>query len=75
MGLSWGRVYNLLDMFRMYMFKLHLLHTLNSFCPFHRMAAPDSPWMSGGWRPALSPKYQDLWAHGYSHPGLRSTSE
>ncbi|XP_056910938.1 roundabout homolog 2 isoform X3 [Takifugu flavidus] len=40
----------------------------------HRMAAPDSPWMSGGWRPALNPKYQDLWAHGYSHPGLRSTS-
>ncbi|CAF98599.1 unnamed protein product, partial [Tetraodon nigroviridis] len=40
----------------------------------HRMAAPDSPWMSGGWRPALSQKYQDLWADGYTHPGLRTTS-
>ncbi|XP_037323542.2 roundabout homolog 1 isoform X1 [Pungitius pungitius] len=40
----------------------------------HRMAAPDSPWISGGWRPALNPKYQDLWAHGQKHPGLRGTS-
>nr|XP_046267177.1 roundabout homolog 1 isoform X2 [Scatophagus argus] len=40
----------------------------------HRMVAPDSPWISGGWRPALSHKYQDLWAKGQSHPGIRSTS-
>uniref|UniRef100_A0A8P4KTT2 Roundabout, axon guidance receptor, homolog 4 (Drosophila) n=1 Tax=Dicentrarchus labrax TaxID=13489 RepID=A0A8P4KTT2_DICLA len=40
----------------------------------HRMAAPDSPWMSGGWRPAFSQKYQDLWAQGQKHPGIRSTS-
>jgi len=41
----------------------------------HRMAAPDSPWISGGWRPAFNQKYQDLWAHGQKHPGLRGTSE
>ncbi|KAM8898331.1 roundabout homolog 4 isoform 3-T3 [Spinachia spinachia] len=40
----------------------------------HRMAAPDSPWISGGWRPALEQKYQDLWVHGQKHPGLRGTS-
>ncbi|XP_056267109.1 roundabout homolog 1-like isoform X2 [Pseudoliparis swirei] len=40
----------------------------------HRMAAPDSPWISGGWRPAFNQKYQDLWAHGQKHPGLRGTS-
>ncbi|XP_008426635.1 roundabout homolog 1 isoform X1 [Poecilia reticulata] len=40
----------------------------------HRMAAPDSPWMSGGWRPPFSQKYQDLWAQGHRHPGIRSTS-
>ncbi|XP_068187864.1 roundabout homolog 4 isoform X2 [Antennarius striatus] len=40
----------------------------------HRMVAPDSPWISGGWRPPLSQKYQDLWAQGQNHPGLRSTS-
>ncbi|XP_041865190.1 roundabout homolog 4 isoform X2 [Melanotaenia boesemani] len=40
----------------------------------HRMAAPDSPWMSGSWRPAFNQKYQDLWAHGQKHPGIRSTS-
>uniref|UniRef100_UPI0037E7D3EA roundabout homolog 4 n=1 Tax=Semicossyphus pulcher TaxID=241346 RepID=UPI0037E7D3EA len=40
----------------------------------HRMAAPDSPWISGGWRPAFSQKYQDLWAQGQKHPGIRSTS-
>ncbi|XP_047462074.1 roundabout homolog 1 isoform X2 [Mugil cephalus] len=40
----------------------------------HRMAAPDSPWMSGSWRPAFSQKYQDLWAQGQKHPGIRSTS-
>ncbi|XP_049891389.1 roundabout homolog 1 isoform X2 [Epinephelus moara] len=40
----------------------------------HRMVAPDSPWISGGWRPAFSQKYQDLWAQGQKHPGIRSTS-
>ncbi|XP_019940841.2 roundabout homolog 4 isoform X1 [Paralichthys olivaceus] len=40
----------------------------------HSMAAPDSPWISGGWRPAFSQKYQDLWAQGQKHPGIRSTS-
>ncbi|XP_044077930.1 roundabout homolog 1 isoform X2 [Siniperca chuatsi] len=40
----------------------------------HRMAAPDSPWISGGWRPAFNHKYQDLWAQGQKHPGIRSTS-
>ncbi|XP_038565144.1 roundabout homolog 1 isoform X2 [Micropterus salmoides] len=40
----------------------------------HRMAAPDSPWISGGWRPAFNQKYQDLWAQGEKHPGIRSTS-
>ncbi|KAG7516165.1 roundabout-like 4 isoform X1 [Solea senegalensis] len=40
----------------------------------HRMAAPDSPWISGTWRPAFSQKYQDLWAQGQKHPGIRSTS-
>ncbi|XP_053187787.1 roundabout homolog 1 [Scomber japonicus] len=40
----------------------------------HRMAAPDSPWISGGWRPAFSQKYQDLWAQGQKHPGIRSAS-
>lgn len=57
--------------------RIQILHTcaINSFWLLHRMAAPDSPWMSGGWRPAFSQKYQDLWAHGYTHPGLRTTSE
>ncbi|XP_041656512.1 roundabout homolog 1 [Cheilinus undulatus] len=40
----------------------------------HRMAAPDSPWISGGWRPAFNQKYQDLWAQGQKHPGIKSTS-
>ncbi|KAK5888266.1 hypothetical protein CesoFtcFv8_016781 [Champsocephalus esox] len=40
----------------------------------HRMAAPDSPWTSGGWRPAFSQKYQDLWAQGQKHPGIRGAS-
>lgn len=40
----------------------------------HRMAAPDSPWISGSWRPAFSHKYQDLWAQRHNHPGLRSSS-
>ncbi|XP_074527603.1 roundabout homolog 4 isoform X2 [Halichoeres trimaculatus] len=40
----------------------------------HRMVAPDSPWISGGWRPAFNQKYQDLWAQGQKHPGIRSTT-
>ncbi|KAK5918728.1 hypothetical protein CgunFtcFv8_003465 [Champsocephalus gunnari] len=40
----------------------------------HRMVAPDSPWTSGGWRPAFSQKYQDLWAQGQKHPGIRGAS-
>ncbi|XP_029374796.1 roundabout homolog 1 isoform X2 [Echeneis naucrates] len=40
----------------------------------HRMAAPDSPWIPAGWRPAFNQKYQDLWAQGQKHPGIRSTS-
>ncbi|MEQ2302880.1 hypothetical protein AMECASPLE_011240 [Ameca splendens] len=40
----------------------------------HRMATPDSPWISGSWRPPFNQKYQDLWAQGHSHPGIRSTS-
>ncbi|KAK2815392.1 hypothetical protein Q5P01_025859 [Channa striata] len=40
----------------------------------HRMAAPDSPWVSGSWRPAFNQKYQDLWAQGQKHPVIRSTS-
>ncbi|KAK2815394.1 hypothetical protein Q5P01_025861 [Channa striata] len=40
----------------------------------HRMAAPDSPWISGSWRPAFNQKYQDLWAQGQKHPVIRSTS-
>ncbi|XP_029303568.1 roundabout homolog 1 isoform X1 [Cottoperca gobio] len=40
----------------------------------HRMAAPDSPWIPGGWRPAFNQKYQDLWAQGQTHPGIRGTS-
>ncbi|XP_034034776.1 roundabout homolog 1 isoform X2 [Thalassophryne amazonica] len=41
----------------------------------HRMAAPDSPWISGSWRPGnFSEKYQDLWAQGHKQPGIRSTS-
>nr|XP_020469129.1 roundabout homolog 4-like isoform X2 [Monopterus albus] len=40
----------------------------------HRMAAADSPWLPGAWRPAFSQKYQDLWAQGQKYPGIRSTS-
>ncbi|XP_029923853.1 roundabout homolog 1 [Myripristis murdjan] len=41
----------------------------------HRMAAPDSPWISGAWRPAhCNEKYQGLWAQRQQHPGIRSTS-
>lgn len=48
---------------------------LQMWCFHNRMAAPDSPWISGGWRPALNQKYQDLWAQGQNHPGIRSTSK
>lgn len=48
---------------------------LKMWCFHHRMAAPDSPWISRGWRPALNQKYQDLWAQGQNHPGIRSTSK
>uniref|UniRef100_A0A3B3BXI1 Roundabout, axon guidance receptor, homolog 4 (Drosophila) n=1 Tax=Oryzias melastigma TaxID=30732 RepID=A0A3B3BXI1_ORYME len=37
------------------------------------MAAPDSPWISGSWRPAFKHKYQDLWAQGQKQPGIKST--
>ncbi|XP_059207792.1 roundabout homolog 1 [Centropristis striata] len=40
----------------------------------HRMATSGSPWISGGWRPALSHKYQDLWAQGQKHPGIKGSS-
>ncbi|XP_028321967.1 roundabout homolog 1 isoform X2 [Gouania willdenowi] len=40
----------------------------------HRMVAPDSPWISGSWRPTFNQKYQDFWSHSQNHPGLRSTS-
>lgn len=55
-------------------FKILFLE-LKMCCFHHRMAAPDSPWISGGWRPALNQKYQDLWAQGQNHPGIRSTSK
>ncbi|XP_072302993.1 roundabout homolog 4 [Eucyclogobius newberryi] len=29
----------------------------------HRMVAPDSPWIAGGWRQGHFNEYQDLWAH------------
>ncbi|XP_019904244.2 roundabout homolog 1 isoform X2 [Esox lucius] len=38
----------------------------------HRMAAPDSPWISGVWRPAQSEeKSQGLWAQSQGSPGFR----
>ncbi|XP_056141178.1 roundabout homolog 1 [Lampris incognitus] len=41
----------------------------------HRMAAPDSPWISGAWKPAYyNEKYQDLWARSRENPRIRSTS-
>ncbi|XP_056096170.1 roundabout homolog 1 isoform X1 [Rhinichthys klamathensis goyatoka] len=41
----------------------------------HRMAAPDSPWISGGWRPDSSsePK-QGLWTHKQDNSGFRRTT-
>ncbi|XP_076017295.1 roundabout homolog 4 [Genypterus blacodes] len=41
----------------------------------HRMAAPDSPWISGLWRPGhFNDKYQDLWVQTREHSALKSTS-
>ncbi|XP_029029600.1 roundabout homolog 4 isoform X2 [Betta splendens] len=40
----------------------------------HRMVAPDSPWLSSGWRPAFNHKYHDLWAQGQKTPGISSSS-
>ncbi|KAM3868725.1 roundabout homolog 4 [Diretmus argenteus] len=41
----------------------------------HRMAAPDSPWISGAWRPAhWNEKYQGLWAPNQENARIRSTS-
>ncbi|KAJ8398988.1 hypothetical protein AAFF_G00416550 [Aldrovandia affinis] len=41
----------------------------------HRMAAPDSPWMSGAWRstPCNEP-YHSLWAQSQENPGFRKTT-
>lgn len=40
----------------------------------HRMAAPDSPWIAGGWRQGHFNEYQDLWAHSQKKPKLKSAS-
>ncbi|XP_037835125.1 roundabout homolog 1 isoform X2 [Kryptolebias marmoratus] len=40
----------------------------------HRVAATDSPWISGSWRPPFNKKYQDLWAQNQKLSGIRSTS-
>nr|XP_057943826.1 roundabout homolog 1 isoform X2 [Doryrhamphus excisus] len=52
---------------------LHGLATEDLFIN-HRITAPDSPWSSVAWRPALNQKYQDLWAQGHKHSGIRSAS-
>ncbi|KAJ8347591.1 hypothetical protein SKAU_G00261800 [Synaphobranchus kaupii] len=40
----------------------------------HRMAAPDSPWMSGVWRSSsLNESYHSLWAQSQENPGFRRT--
>ncbi|XP_055082794.1 roundabout homolog 1 isoform X2 [Periophthalmus magnuspinnatus] len=41
----------------------------------HRMAAPDSPWIAGGWRQGHFNEYQDLWAQSHKNPKLKSASE
>ncbi|XP_037403459.1 roundabout homolog 1 isoform X2 [Pygocentrus nattereri] len=39
----------------------------------HRMAAPDSPWISGGWKPdTSSDQYRSLWAQ--ENQGLKRTT-
>ncbi|XP_051902192.1 roundabout homolog 1 isoform X2 [Hippocampus zosterae] len=40
----------------------------------HRMTSPDSPWISGSWRPAFNKKYQDLWAQGLKPSGMRNSN-
>ncbi|KAJ0061724.1 hypothetical protein NL108_007079, partial [Boleophthalmus pectinirostris] len=40
----------------------------------HRMAAPDSPWIAGGWRQGHFNEYQDLWAQSQKNPKLKSAS-
>ncbi|XP_066507367.1 roundabout homolog 4 [Hoplias malabaricus] len=42
----------------------------------HRMAAPDSPWISGGWKPKpSSDQYQSLWTqNNQENPILRRTT-
>ncbi|XP_061904281.1 roundabout homolog 1 [Entelurus aequoreus] len=52
---------------------LHRLATEDLFIN-HRITVPDSPWISGSWRPAFNQKYQDLWVQGHKHSGISSTS-
>ncbi|KAJ8267100.1 hypothetical protein GJAV_G00138390 [Gymnothorax javanicus] len=41
----------------------------------HRMAAPDSPWMSGVWRShPFNDSQQSLWAQSQENPGFRRTT-
>lgn len=41
-----------------------------------RMAAPDSPWMSGAWKPDLTGEQcQSLWTQNQEKPDFRRTSE
>ncbi|XP_043107009.1 roundabout homolog 1 isoform X1 [Puntigrus tetrazona] len=40
----------------------------------HRMAAPDSPWISGGWRPDSSEPKQGLWTPSQENSGFRRTT-
>ncbi|XP_066564116.1 roundabout homolog 4 isoform X2 [Amia ocellicauda] len=41
----------------------------------HRMAVPDSPWLSSGWRSApCSERYPGLWAQSQENPGFRKTT-
>ncbi|CAL1574079.1 unnamed protein product [Knipowitschia caucasica] len=40
----------------------------------HRMAAPDSPWIAGGWRQGHFNEYQDLWAQSQKTSKLKSAS-
>ncbi|KAK7925473.1 hypothetical protein WMY93_007783 [Mugilogobius chulae] len=40
----------------------------------HRMAAPDSPWIAGGWRQGHFNEYQDLWAHSQKNLKRKSAS-
>ncbi|KAJ8275944.1 hypothetical protein COCON_G00076960 [Conger conger] len=41
----------------------------------HRMAAPDSPWMSGVWRSSpFNESHHSLWAQSRENPGFRRTT-